>query len=89
VIPGGFENTVGGRYSFAAGSFATASHLGSFVWSDGNDLTSSAAANSVTMRASGGSRFFYRQRFSRRELQAGDTSWTSICDRTRRGIFRR
>jgi hypothetical protein len=87
MVPGGFENTAGGRYSFAAGSFATASHLGSFVWSDGNDLTSSAAANSVTMRASGGFRFFTASGSVGARLQAGDTSWSSICDRDAKKNF--
>jgi hypothetical protein len=87
MVPGGFENTAGGRYSFAAGSFATASHLGSFVWSDGNDPTSSAAANSVTMRASGGFRFFTASGSVGARLQAGDTSWSSICDRDAKKNF--
>jgi hypothetical protein len=87
MVPGGFENTAGGRYSFAAGSFATASHFGSFVWSDGNDVTSSAAANSVTMRASGGFRFFTASGSVGARLQAGDTSWSSICDRNAKKNF--
>jgi Chaperone of endosialidase len=87
MVPGGFENTAGGRYSFAAGSFATASHLGSFVWSDSNDVTSSAAANSVTMRASGGFRFFTASGSVGARLQAGDTSWSTICDRNEKKNF--
>ena len=35
VVPGGWENEAAGLHSFAAGRGAQASHLGTFVWNDG------------------------------------------------------
>jgi hypothetical protein len=55
TVPGGSDNTAGGDYSFAAGLRAKATQPGSFVWGDNTitDLTS-PAANTFTVRASGG-----------------------------------
>jgi len=55
TIPGGEANNAG-NFSFAAGTSAHASHDGSFVWGDHNLQTSvaSPAANTFTVRASGG-----------------------------------
>jgi hypothetical protein len=59
TVAGGAANWAAGTYSFAAGHRAIASYDGAFVWADstGADLASTRA-NSVTMRASGGYRFF-------------------------------
>src|SRR6185295_1034233 len=46
-----------------------------------------AAVNSVTMRASGGFRFFSASGSVGARLQAGDTSWSSICDRDAKKNF--
>jgi trimeric autotransporter adhesin len=59
TVPGGFENTAGGNRSFAAGNRAQALHDGAFVWGDSTDAcVASTDANSWTVRASGGVRFF-------------------------------
>jgi trimeric autotransporter adhesin len=59
TVPGGFENTAGGRFGFAAGNRAQALHDGSFVWGDGTAAdVASTNANSWTVRAGGGIRFF-------------------------------
>ena len=55
TVAGGFSNTAGGLVSFAAGQRAQATQDGSFVWGDHQDVDVSApAANTFTVRASGG-----------------------------------
>ena len=54
TIPGGFHNTVGADMGFAAGSFASANHQGSFVWSDSSGANISTAPNQFLISASGG-----------------------------------
>ena len=56
TIPGGEANNALGPYSFAAGTSAAANHEGSFVWGDHHlgDEVASPAANTFTVRASGG-----------------------------------
>lgn len=82
TVPGGYGDVANGSYGFAAGNNAHAANDGSFVWSDGNGtLTTSAANNSVTMRASGGYRFFTGTGTGGASLAAGATSWTAISDR--------
>jgi hypothetical protein len=59
-------------------------HSGSFVWSDASSTTlvSSAANNSVTMRAAGGYRLFSNSSVTTGvNLAAGGGSWTSLSDR--------
>ncbi len=55
TIPGGFGNDALGYVSFAAGTYAKANHVGTFVWSDNTftDFTTTAA-NQFLIRASGG-----------------------------------
>jgi Chaperone of endosialidase len=55
AVPGGYYNTASGNYSLAAGLRANAAEIGSFVWGDSTwaKLTS-PAANTFTVRASGG-----------------------------------
>lgn len=55
TIPGGYHNSATGYSSFAAGSWATAAHSGTFVWSDGTvqNFTSSSD-NQFLIRAIGG-----------------------------------
>jgi hypothetical protein len=82
TIPGGRENSAT-NYAFAAGYRAKANHSGAFVWGDSftGDVTSSAA-NSVTMRASGGYRLFSNTSLSAGvSLAAGGTAWGVISDR--------
>jgi hypothetical protein len=56
TVVGGCCNAASGTYSFAAGFDATAAHDGSFVWADHTPGTfvQSPAANTFTVRASGG-----------------------------------
>ena len=57
TIPGGINNTVGGSYSFAAGNYAHADHLGTFVWADSaGGPFSSTSNNQFNVRANGGIR---------------------------------
>jgi len=60
TIPGGYYNYAQGGFNFAAGTFAQATNVGAFVWSDslanGNDRFASAANNEFAVRARGGVR---------------------------------
>jgi len=87
TVPGGSGNTASGFGSFAAGRFARASHENSFVWGDGN-TTSSTSDRSVTMRASGGFRFFTASGAVGARLDPDQTSWSSISDRNVKKNFR-
>ncbi len=90
ILPNGFNATIpGGRfnsatnYAFAAGLRAKAIHTGAFVWADstGADIASTAA-NSVTLRASGGYRLFSNSGATTGvSLAADGGSWTSLSDR--------
>ncbi|MCB9913329.1 MAG: tail fiber domain-containing protein [Planctomycetes bacterium] len=58
TIPGGYDNTAGGDYAFAAGYRAKATHTGAFVWADSQNADfASTLANQFSVRASGGVRF--------------------------------
>ncbi len=55
TVPGGKDNRAAGRYSFAAGHRAWASHDGAFVWADTTNMEfASTAPNQFLIRASGG-----------------------------------
>jgi hypothetical protein len=82
TIPGGQSNFVSGDYALAAGYKAHATNDGALVWSDSSGTTTrSEADNSVTMRASGGYRFFTGTGSSGAQLAAGDTAWSVLSDR--------
>lgn len=84
TVPGGAWNIAGGQSSFAAGQSARALHDGSFVWGDASTLNNAASANanSVTMRASGGYRFFSNSGMSLGvQLAPNQTAWTILSDR--------
>ena len=87
TIPGGANNVAGGNYTFAAGFKAYATNNNSFVWSDGSQNTGSAAADSVTFRASGGYRFFTGSGAAGAQLAAGATAWSILCDREAKKNF--
>jgi hypothetical protein len=53
-VPGGVGNTAAGNNSFAAGTYATASYSGSFVWSDGTAGFSDSKAYQFLIHSSGG-----------------------------------
>ena len=81
TIPGGRGN-VATNYAFAAGYHARAIHTGSLVWSDGRGTdTSSVNSNSVTLRASGGYRFFTGMGTAGAQLSPGATAWSALSDR--------
>ncbi len=81
-VPGGYNNTASGNQSLATGYSATASHAQSFVWSSGSTATASSAANSVTMRAPNGFRFFTTTGAVGAQLTAGATAWSVLSDST-------
>jgi len=56
VVPGGYNNNATGLGSFAAGVGATANTANSFLWSDGNSVSSSMN-NAFEVYASGGVNF--------------------------------
>jgi len=87
MIPGGRQN-LATNYAFAAGYNARATNTGAFVWSDSTGtLTASTNANSVTMRASGGFRFFTGTGPVGASLAAGGTAWGVISDRNAKKNF--
>lgn len=86
-IPGGYENKANGTYSFAAGASAEATHLNAFVWGGGGDAdgfnkkTTSIGANSFTVRAPGGFKFYTtRDDVTGPSLAPGDASWAVPSD---------
>jgi uncharacterized coiled-coil protein SlyX len=87
TISGGRSNIAGGNYSFAAGLHANANHNQSYVWSDGSAATSSSVDKQITMRGSGGFRFFTGTGTAGAQLAAGATSWTTLSDRNEKKNF--
>ena len=90
TIPGGYENIASGNVSFAAGEYAQATNNGAFVWSDASgQVTASATDNSVTMRASGGFRFFTSSANPSpgAYLAPFASSWTTLSDRNAKKDF--
>lgn len=87
TIPGGIGNSAT-NLAFAAGFLAHATNTGAFVWSDstGTD-TGSINNNSVTMRASGGYRFFTGTNTAGAQLLANATSWSVMSDRDAKKNF--
>jgi hypothetical protein len=99
VVAGGSSNTASGSYSFAAGTLALATQDGSFVWGDNTfSGVTSPAANTFTVRASGG---IWLGTTSSPAITAGhfiDTStggflssagvWTNASDRALKHDFR-
>ena len=89
VIPGGYQN-IAGSNSFAAGSFAQATNTGAFVWGDDSVSTpvSSTNANSWTVRASGGVRFFSNSGMTAGVILApGGGSFANLSDRNAKEAF--
>jgi hypothetical protein len=95
TVPGGIFSTASGPFSLAAGTWAKATQTGSFVWGDFQqvDLTS-PAANTFTVRASGGiwlgtnsSPSIGANRFidtSTGAYLSSAGAWTNNSDRTRK-----
>ena len=84
TIPGGFSNRANGAASFAAGFYACANHLASFVWGSSNsaDSTASFADYSFTARSPGGARFYTQHggMSTGVSLAAGGGAWDNLCD---------
>lgn len=83
TVPGGFANLAAGDYSFASGrsSEVSASHDGTFLFSDSNTSAfTSAAANEFAVRATGGVRFHSGLAPSGVTLAPGAGSWSSLSD---------
>jgi len=54
TVPGGYYNWAVGDKSFAAGSLATATHDGAFVWADSDSTCASSATDQFKVCADGG-----------------------------------
>ena len=77
-------------YSLAAGYYAYAANPGCFVWGDNSTISyvSSTSANSWTVRAAGGYRFFTSYNgASGVSLAPGSGTWTSLSDRNAKENF--
>ena len=88
--PGGFQNSADGKYSFAAGNRAQALHDGSFVWGDSTAAAvASTNADSWTVRAGGGLRFFSDPTASVGvQLPPGANAWSAMSDRNVKENFK-
>jgi len=88
VVPGGYKNVANGDYSFAAGFNATAINVGSFVWGDGNGLTTDTGPYQFVAQASGGFTFYTASGFPvGATLPSGSGSWSSLSDRNVKDNF--
>lgn len=88
TIIGGANNVISGTAtnSCVGGTGASASHSGSFVWSDNSGTsTSTIAANTFVVRCTGGSKFCTDTTAGQAGpgpiLSNGDMDWQSSCDR--------
>ena len=90
TVPGGYGNTAGGSSSFAAGRRAQALHDGAFVWGDSfNTEVVSTNADSWTVRASGGVRFFANSGATVGvRLPSGGNAWSQMSDRNVKENFK-
>jgi len=88
VVPGGYKNVANGDYSFAAGFNATAINVGSFVWGDGQGLTTDTGPYQFVAQASGGFTFYTASGFPvGATLPSGSGSWSSLSDRNVKDNF--
>jgi hypothetical protein len=82
LVPGGHVCDASGNHSFAAGSYARARGVGSFVWSDScsyDDSVSTTTANRWVARARGGVYFYTNLGMTTGvRLAASGSSWISI-----------
>jgi len=79
----------GSSGSFLAGGNSQSTNTGAFVWSDSTGtLTKSTNNNSVTMRASGGYRFFTgTNQTAGAQLKPNATAWSTLSDRNAKKNF--
>lgn len=82
TIPGGRNNQTNANYAFAAGRRAIANQTGAFVWGDSTDTNVvSPAADSFTVRASGGTIFYSNADMTTGvQLPAGGGAWAALSD---------
>jgi hypothetical protein len=88
TIPGGYNCTVGGFRSFAAGSYASATNNYAFVWADrsSDNVFSSFGDNTFSVRATNGVRFVSATDATGNptagvQLPAGGGAWAALSDR--------
>jgi trimeric autotransporter adhesin len=88
-IPGGRLNRAEGRLSLAAGHQAHALHDGSLVWADSHPQPlESSDTNQVTLRATGGFRFFTDTSLNTGVLlEPGSGTWLTLSDRDAKTSF--
>jgi len=89
-LASGMTALAGGLASVALGYYAQAAHNGAFVWADFSSsvITASTNANSVTMRVTGGYRFFSNKGCTAGVfLGSNSTSWATISDRNAKKNF--
>ena len=88
VVPGGYKNNANGDHSFAAGFNATAINVGSFVWGDGQGLTTDTGPYQFVAQASGGFTVYTASGFPvGATLPSGSGSWSSLSDRNVKDNF--
>jgi hypothetical protein len=95
TIPGGYGNVASADYSFAAGHYAKADDIGSFVWADGADYYNdfhSSFANGFFVRCTGGARIVTAIDVNGNgtagvRLGSGDSAWSTISDRDAKKNF--
>ncbi|HBA83017.1 MAG TPA: hypothetical protein DCZ95_02880 [Verrucomicrobia bacterium] len=81
-IPNGYQSSVTGTYGFAAGMFAHADDVGSFVWGDSQNTTVHSWGNdTVTFRCNGGVKFQNAAVAQYAQWIPGSASWTIVSDR--------
>jgi hypothetical protein len=80
VVAGGRSNVAAASDAFAAGFHARALHARSFVWNNGATGTGSTNADSWTVSAPGGARFFSAAGVGV-ILQPGANAWSAMSDR--------
>jgi hypothetical protein len=90
MIPGGTGNTAEGKYSFAAGSLATANADGCFAWADSTTTTLLVCdtPNAWVAKATGGVTFFTNSSLSTGvTIPAGGGAWSSVSDQNLKENF--
>jgi trimeric autotransporter adhesin len=88
IIPGGYFNSAEANSSFAAGSYARATNVGAFVWSDyssGSTFTSTNS-NEFAARTHGGVRFETGSGVGVK-VKPNEGTWNSLCDRNSKTNF--
>jgi hypothetical protein len=89
TVPGGHYADATGTKSFAAGSYATASNDGAFVWGDSSDTSVESSANDQVIFQAGGTRDsgtaveFYSQSDGSAgvSLDANGSGWNQLSSR--------